>query len=403
MRSTIISKFLFVVCIILALSGCNSVSSSDPSQSIAKNPFVTKVESSWPALYDLPSLVQGADLIVEGQIAGIHGVERVGYGIYTDYDLKIVKVLKSEPNFTQDSIVFRSQGGSLDNETQVVEDNEPYAIGERVFLFLRDISDDVAHTPQGQTKYSVLLLGGRFQINADDSIDSPVKDIPITALYRGKSKSLLEKDVLAAMPVPIEYMKTEAHAFLIVEGRVSQVEARQITDDDTQNIYTFYSFIVDQVLQDQLVRAQNAKRKASRVYDGTPVQVGDVITIIERGGTYQGITEQHTWSQFLQSDARMVLFLGAMSCGDLSSRGIPSPLCTQDDHVANKILYVLDGATGFVVGPDNRIKAVTPGYFSSFYDGAPKKKLFRDVQEAKQALEKEFDAQPEEKLPSKTK
>ncbi len=94
---------------------------------------VEQVLPSWARPYDLESLTWEADLIIEGTVVGIQETRAVSTAIYTDYRVDISRVLKSYPSFRLPSVVVVQLGGSFQGNTQIVEGDEPYQVGDKVF------------------------------------------------------------------------------------------------------------------------------------------------------------------------------------------------------------------------------------------------------------------------------
>lgn len=386
MRKIILNPVCFMLGFVIVLLGCAKPPTPVPSpiQSASRNDDVVHVSASRDS-YTLDELVRGSDLIVEGTVVSIQETRAVGEFAYTDFQVDISQVLKSYPDFADKSIIVTQMGGAYQGRTQVIEGDDLFQVGDAVFLFLNDISDDPVNTSRGQTKYIVMMEGGRFQIKSDGTLDSPTHDQEVADAYRSKEKSVLEKDVLArvaTLPTLADSLQQEVGgAFLIVEGQVLHSEARMIRDEDTENIYTFYSFRVDAIIQDLLVWAQKYEHKPA-VFNGAPIKVGDVITIFEIGGRYQGKTERHSWAEFLRPDTRMLLFLGAMACSEVSHTGAHSPLCTPEQQESNTILYML-GSNRAVIGTDDLLKMDTHQFIGHFYNGKPKEQLEQDLLNAK--------------------
>lgn len=372
------------------------------------------ITASWAVDFTLDQLIWGADLIVEGTVAGIqetrleHQIENTFAGeIYTDYKVDVSRVLKAYPGFTGKSVVVRHRGGTHQGRTQVVLEDEPYRAGEKVLLFLRDLSVFPGLTRPGEMKYSVMMPGGRFQLKPDGKLDTPTKNLAVAETYRGKDQSALEKDVLARLPTPLDYLQRDVETtFLIVEGKVGPVQKTWMSMEDVtpeqlavskargqlpELVYTFYTFAVDKVLHDELVRAQGYKPKTG-LYKGSPVKVGDVITVVETGGTYEGITQRETLIPFLKPGDKMFLFLGGIGCGDRLS------ICTQAEQDVNKILYTIGGPR-FLLGADNRLGATSFGSTSRTYTGQPAGKLEQDIAAAKAKYEKALEEKQRQPTP----
>lgn len=345
--------------------------------------------ASWLDAYDFDELVNSSDLIVEGTIEKIEETRVIPPldipTIFTDYRLEISKVLKSYPGFDQQSIVVIQYGGTYKDTTRMMEGNDLFQVGEQVILFLRDASDDPVHTAEGETKFAVMMPGGRFTIKDDGILDTPTKDSPVADEYRGKKISDLENNIVASIPDSTYYVRNAAPAFLIVEGIVGDPQSRLIKTEDTQSVYTVYPFQVEGIVYDALQQSQDAARK-TKIYQHSPVDIGDEISVFERGGTYHDITQRWAWSWQMKPGTRMLLFLGALECGD---RPV---LCTQEELDSKKLAYFAGGGARFIVNPDNTLTAVTRDFFSRLYDGVSKEKLVQDLADARASIQKELDA-----------
>lgn len=408
MKMNIYHTTCIIVVLVMSLAGC----AMPVEQFATPTPFADSDELftvTWARPLALDDLVWGADLIVEGTIAGIqearleHQETGIPGMVYTDYKVDVAKILKSPSAFTDRSVVIKHRGGTYQGKTQINVDDVPYQAGDKVLLFLVDISMFPGQTRPGETKYSVMMPGGRFHLKPDGKLDTPTKNLAVADTYRGKDMSALEKDVLARLPTTFDYVQKEVEtSFLVVEGRVGPLQKtymsmegvtpEQLAELKTRGllpelVYTFYSFSVDKVLKDELVYAQGYPHKTG-LYKGTPVKAGDVITVLEMGGTFEGITQRRTLVPFLKPGDKMLLFLGAIGCGDHLS------ICTQVEQNANKVLYRLgDGGGRFLIGADNRLTTTSFGSISRFYTGQPINKLEQDLATAKANLEKAREAQ----------
>ncbi len=401
--------------IVLALAACAS-----PQQSTAIPSGVspnTEILMGHPALtFTLEGLVSVADLIVEGSVASIRGARIENQipndfagDIYTDYNVTIAKVLKAYPGFNSQTVVVKHHGGTLQGRTQVVQEDEPFAVGQKVILFLRDISIYPGQVGVGETKYGVLMAGGRFYIRSDGKLDTPSQHLEVADAYRGKEVSTLEQDVLKHIPAfPTDYLQAAVQgSFLIAEGTVGQISRTYMNTDATAQeraelkargqlpdlVYTLHPFTVSRVLEDKLVGTA-AYRHKSAVYRGSPVMVGDVVTVVEMGGTVDGITQRRTLVPFLKPGDQMLLFLGAIGCGE----GLA--ICSQQEQQANKDLYMMgDLSDRLIIGTNNRLAALTPGPISRFYNGQPINRLEQDISTAKINLQKAADQQKKQPTP----
>lgn len=404
-----------IVALAVILTGCTNSADQLTAQSQNANDNVEILQVSWAHAFTLEDLVWGADLIIVGTIAGIqetrveNRIENIFAGnIYTDYKVDVSKVLKTYPGFTDRSVIVKHQGGTYQGRTQVVSEDEPYQIGQKVILFLRDISIFPGQTRLGEKKYSVLMPGGRFHIKQDGKLDTPTQHLAVAEVYRGKDIATVEKDVLSRLPAISDYLQREVEgSFLIVEGTVGQVLKTYMNADVTPQemaqskargelpdlVYTFYAFTVDKVLEDKLVGAKDYPHKTA-LYKGAPVSGGNVITVLQMGGTYEGITQRRTLVPFLKPGDKMLLFLGAIGCGE------GSPLCTKAEQEANKVLYMLgDLSDRFLVGSDNRLTTLTPGPVSRFYNGQAKSRLEQDIAAAKVNWEKALEELKKRPIP----
>lgn len=353
---------------------------------------VTKIitsSASWAHIYELDDIVKSSDIIVEGTISDIKDTRAIPPlqtpSIFTDFKLNVAKVLKSYPGFNESSIVIIQMGGTYQDITHITEGDDLFQVGEQVLLFLRDASDDPVQTPNRDTKFAVLMPGGRFTIKENQLLDTPTKDSPVADQYRGKGVAVLENDIAASLPDSMYYVENAAHASLIVEGKVGDPESRLVELDDTQSVYTVYPFKVENIIYDDLESTKNAAHK-SKVYQHLPVSVGDDITIFERGGIYKDIVQRWAWSWEMKSGSRMLLFLGILDCGN---RPI---LCTQEEMDSNKAPYFAGGGARFLVNPDSTLTAITRDFFSRLYDGNTKDKLIHDLEDARINIQSDLDA-----------
>jgi hypothetical protein len=383
-------------------------SSESSSQNSSNNIF--EAVPSWARAYDLESLVWEADLVVEATITGRKGIRYVGSSIYTDYTADILRILKSPTGFAERSIVIASYGGTYQGQTYVMKENGLYQVGDLVFLFLKDSSDNPVHSPNRETKYMVLMPGGRFHIKPDGKLDTPTTKLAVAEKYRGRDKTELEKDVLARIPSPADYLQNAVRAsFLITEGKVVTVQEtrlalEEVTAEDIAqskargelptSVLTFYTFAVDKVLKDEIAQNKDAPRKTIK-YDRPPVADGQMISVIEIGGTYEGITQRRTWAQFLRPGDKMVLFLRAIVCEDRVS------VCTKAERETHRLLYIIEDDTDrFLIGSDNRLTAITRLPVSRFYHGQPKERLEKDI--ATEKIKWERILEEMKKLPTAT-
>ncbi len=417
MKKITFSLVCALIGFVIVLSGCSS-SVAQFSTATPEPNENTQIISVSGLAFDFDGLIR-ANLIIEGTIGGIQstGREFLGPGdstgsIYTYYKVDIAKVLKSPLGFADRSVIVRHWGGTYQGKTQKVKGDEPYQVGQKVLLFLRDPSLFAGQPIPGEKKdyYVVLMAGGRFHIKPDGSLDSPSEGLAVTNQYRGKNVSVLEKDILAKipnLPTPWDYMQQAGvGAFLIVEGKVGPVQRTWMEWDETptpeqwariktqgelpHQVHTFYSFTVDQIIKDKLAEFQSKDARYVPVdYQGIPpVKPGDVITVVEKDGTYEGITQKR-WGPvpLLKPGDRMFLFLSALVC-----RESFSGFCTKAEQASKKILYSDYGTINrFFIEPDNRLMALFPSEIGRMYDKQPKSKLEKDLVDAIAKYEKDME------------
>ncbi len=308
---------------------------------------VMTIRASWPIAYDFAGLMLHSDLIIEGTVERIirSGTKQPAEypTIETDYVVKINRVLKSYPGFEKDSIVVSQWGGTWNGITQIFEDDEPYQMGEQVLLFLHE----------GETVYGAMIPGGRFKINADGTLESPVKHLglDIVKSYHGKPKAELEEAILNSLPDETDYLGMLYPAFLIAEGIVSDAGTRLQEGEDTQLVYTVYSFRVQRVLYDELKATQAYSHKPEK-YQKTPIKKGNVITIFELGGTYGDITRTRVSPEVMSSGSKMLLFLGGFACAERPG------LCTQEEQDSGHAMYIANDPGRFMIDTDKNLKSL---------------------------------------------
>lgn len=285
--------------------------SAPKSASISKKREIVSA-ASWPKAYDFQELVNSSVLIVEGTVGQQVQTRNLGTDqspiIFTDFQIDISKVLEDYPGFDLDSILVMQQGGAFKDIIYSVEGNAPFQIGQRVLLFLNDPSDDPIHTVKGETKFAVMMPTGQFTIADDGTIDVPYKDSLVAEKYQGKNIAQLEQDISSALPDSSYYARDFANSSLIVEGKVGEPHSRLVEAEDTHSVYTVYPFEVGDILYDDL---QHTKSFVSRTkwYEHAPINIGDTISVFERGGTYKDITQRWAWSWEMKPGTRV--FVGA--------------------------------------------------------------------------------------------
>lgn len=337
--------------------------------------------ASWPHLYTFEELVNSADLIVRGTIESLEATRALppldSQIIFTDYRLNISDILKSYPGFHEQSITVTQYGGTFEGVTSILDGDEPFQIGEEVFLFLRDVSDDPIHTVKGESKFSVMLPGGRFKVSEEETLQPTYQDSDVAQAYDGKSAMDLENDIRASLPDLANYSRNAVTAFLIVEGVVGDPISTLLKVEDTQSIYTVYPLQVEAVIQDQRNYSHNVIGKTS-IYQHEPVKPGEKIFVMERGGKYGELEQRWAWSQGMQPGTRVFLFLAANECN------LFVEVCSQAGIDSTNLLYLAWGGARFEIATDDTLVATTRDFFSQIYNGVQKQILVQDLAVAKE-------------------
>lgn len=329
--------------------------------------------ASRPVAYEFAQLVLYSDLIIEGQVE--QGIETRNErtedspDITTDYSIKLTSVLKSEPGFQLDSIVVSQNGGTWDRKTWIMEDDIPYQVGEQVLLFLA----------KGESSYGALVPGGRFKINDDGTLDALVKEpiLDIQKKYHGKSKIELEEAILGSLPTDTDYLATLFPGFLIAEGVIKEAGTRLQADEDSPVVYTAYSFEVTRILYDDLVATKDFSFKSGR-FTKNAIARGDVITVLEWGGTSGDLVRPRASPNPMPSGATMLLFLSGFACEERPR------LCTPEEQASGHAVYLAGDPGRFVLDTDKKLSSLaTRGWIPRIYNGQPLEKLEQDLEQVK--------------------
>ncbi|HET7090909.1 MAG TPA: hypothetical protein VFL17_19945, partial [Anaerolineae bacterium] len=269
----------------------------------------------------------------------------------TEYEVTIGNVLK----------------GESDSPTITVAGLDEVQVGDRVILFLLEVSGDPT-VPSGQTIYSVAHPIGQFRIEKDNTLSAHSLALalrsPLADAYCGKDKSVLEKDIqdlVAQLPKPTrdEALQNAVNAAdLVIEGMIQGIgEAHFVNAMEKPQewidqmlaegkmpglVLTDYTIVIDKVLSDK------------RIYyprffpNYEPIEPGQTIIVTRQGGTYQGVTQIEEPGPPFEIGSREVLFLVGFS---LTNYDIP------DD---GQIRYSTDSLRGrLLIGPDGRLTAFT--------------------------------------------
>jgi hypothetical protein len=262
-----------------------------------------------------------------------------------------------------------------------------YQIGDQVILFLRDISGDPIQAP-GQTKYAILTSSGQFRIEKDNTLSSIKRKgmNSVADTYRGKDKSVLEKDIqdlVAKLPQPTKAdilqnaLKSSGIVILgtVQEARdvhfVNSFEKPQEWIDQMLAegkmpglLLTDYAVTVDKVLYD--MRGDNPRFFP----DWKPLEPGQTIIVTRQGGTYKGVTKIEEAGPAFETGQQEVLFLSNFS---LTNYDLP------DDGQAR---YSTDARLGrLLIGPDGNLVTFTPRGIGGLFGGQSVEQLEKDLAE----------------------
>jgi len=360
-------------------TGSDSVPPEVDSVFIRRHPFTS-----------LEELVS-ADLIIEGTIASettrripdttstnAEIAERQARGeqtdrIVTEYEVTIDRVLKGQVNSRTVTVIPAGVAA-------------PVQVGNRVILFLVDISGD-PFWASGQTKYGVIAPEGQFRVEEDNTLFAyapPPRTL--TESYRGKDKSVLEKDILdlvAKLPQPTKaeiLQNTLNGAELVIEGTIQGIHQvhfinalekpqkwidQMLAEGKTPGlVLTDYAITVDKVLFDK-------RAYYPRFFpDWKPLEPGQTIIVTRQGGTYQGVTKIEEPGPAFEIGSREILFLSGFS---LINYDVP------DDGQAR---FSTDSKMGrFLIGADNTLTAFTTRGLGGIHGGQGVTQLEQDITE----------------------
>jgi hypothetical protein len=391
---------LTLATVFLMLPGCAPSSEQSPvnqttdqatptEAALEEPPNAPYVLSNEFELTSLEELLK-ADLIIEGTIAGEQKMwipdttatkaelaERQARGLpigvnATDYQVIIDKILNGQ--IPTGTILVAPASGT-------------YQVGDRAILFLRDISGDSIRAP-GQTKYAILTSSGQFRIEKDNTLSSSKRKgmNPLVDAYRGKDKSVLEKDIadlVAKLPKPTKeeiLQKQVPSADLIIVGTIqgvgevhfvnslekSQQEIDQLLAEGKMPglVLTDYVVVIDKVLSDKLIHYP-------RFFpDRKPLEPGQTIIVMRQGGTYKGVTKFEEPGPAFEIGSQEVLFLVSAS---LKNYDLP------DDGQAR---YSTDSRLGrLLIGTDGKLTAFTTRDVGGLYGGQAVDQLEQDIAE----------------------
>jgi hypothetical protein len=120
----------------------------------AASPAVTSVRASDFASFDRKLQVDHSDLVLTGSVTSVTSSWSPDHSvIYTDAELAIDDVWKGFPD--RDRIVVRSLGGRVGRVGLEVDGAAPFAVGERVLVFLKQTG--AVFTPVG-------MKFGRYEV-----------------------------------------------------------------------------------------------------------------------------------------------------------------------------------------------------------------------------------------------
>ncbi|HEY4688388.1 MAG TPA: hypothetical protein VIK33_03685 [Anaerolineae bacterium] len=340
-----------------------------------RGPLIDRIE-----ITGLQQLVS-SDLIIEGTITGENTRfvpditateaeldERRAQGLpigvdVAEYEVTIDQVLKGRVDSSTVIVIPAGAGTAA-----------PIQVGDRVILFLVDISGDPVYAPD-QTKYRVIAPEGQFRVEEDNTlfVYAPAPS-PLTESYRGKDKSVLEKDILdlvAKLPQPTKeevLQNARNGADLVIEGTIQGVgEVHFINAMEKPQewidqmlaegkmpglVLTDYTITVDKVLSDKY--AGNPRFFPN----WKPLEPGQTIIVTRQGGTYKGVTKLEEPGPLFEIGSREVLFLVGTS---LTNYDVPND---------GQSRYSTDSRLGrLLIGSDNRLTAFTTKGLGGFYGG----------------------------------
>lgn len=404
--------------LITSLSGCavlpgQPVSGQTINQVIPTSPTLdVKSNDDNPVAFvdggpiEITSLQQlvSSDLIIEGTIArektrfvsdttatSAELAERQARGesigtLVTDYEVIVDKVIKGQVESTT-VIVDLSNLKYIDDKGRLFKDIPSVQVGDRVVLFLTDISGDPIRAP-GQTKYTVAAPIAEFRIEIDNVLSThiPKGQNPIADTYRGKDKAVLEQDIqdlIAKLPKPTTadvLQNALKSTGIVIEGTIqsvrdvhfvnsmekSQQEIDQLLAEGKMPglVLTDYAITVDKVLYD--MRGDHPKYFP----DWKPLEPGQTIIVTRQGGTYKGVTKIEEPGPAFEAGHREVLFLSGFS---LKNYDLP------DD---GQTRYSTDSRLGrLLIGPDGTLAAFTTRGVGGLFGEQSLEQLEKDVAE----------------------
>jgi hypothetical protein len=93
------------------------------------------------------------------------------YTIYTDVSVKIVESLKGSLSNTADNtIVVRTMGGTVGQDTQNVENQPSYSVNEKVLVFLKNDTDPRTKDVGNKHFVTAGLIQGKVSIPTNDEV-----------------------------------------------------------------------------------------------------------------------------------------------------------------------------------------------------------------------------------------
>lgn len=399
-----------LMAVIMNITGCAGLSGQTaPTDLEARRSHIVFVETVRdPSRSGTLQELTLADLIVEGtvtrqetRVIQYHATEAElaereargdATGIpFTDFEVTIDKVLKGRAPST--TVTVTQFGGTYKDLTIIDPEDPLFQLGDRVILFLRDISGDPIQAP-GQIKYMVVAPAGRFRIEKDNtlSIHLPDSRNPVADAYRGKDKSELEKNILDLVgKLSPESAKEEVlqntltGSDLVVEGTIQDIrEVRLIPDEGKSEewidqmlvegkmpglVVTDYTIMVDKVLLDKFA---NQPRFFP---DRKPIESGQTIIVTRLGGTYKGVTKIEEPSSPFEIGSREIMFLRDLSLmSNFISYGDPGDGLVRYSPTDSRLGRLL-------IGPNNKLIAFTTKGLGGIYGGQDVEQLEQDIAE----------------------
>lgn len=185
---------------------------ADDATSLARRPIGDKsiiLAAHWAKHFaDLPSMARDSDAVIQGAVLrampvrffadqDIRSDRFIGGIVFTDYVVRVDKVLKGSLVQGQEIVVVQT-GGSYNGRTMQLEDDPLFESGEQAILFLKDISGDKIHAPDSQKFIVNGTPQARFRITGGQ-ISALLSDDPFVGKFNGVADGDFIQQVAAAV------------------------------------------------------------------------------------------------------------------------------------------------------------------------------------------------------------